>query len=325
VTLPVRGVSYLCDGVPAGAVRRDLAAIRGDLHCTAVMVLGADPTALHDTARQALDAGLDVYVRPHLPDRPRRALLAHLAQVADGAERLRVRYPGRVTLLVGSEFSHTAPGLVPGPWSFVRLGVVLRWRRLLRRRVTRRLDALLSAASTVARRHFAGPLSYAAAGWERVDWSRFDVVGVNLYRGGPDPAVYVRRLRAVLRDQDRPVVITEFGCGAFVGADRRGAASFRIVNWFATPPRIRDAPVRDEDTQARYLGDLIALYAAEGVHGCFAFTFVMRDFPHRPDPHHDLDMAGFGLVAVAPDGPLAWQPRAAFHEVARRYGALVRP
>ena len=39
----------------------------------------------------------------------------------------------------------------------------------------------------------------------------------------------------------------------------------------------------------------------------------------------DLDMAGFGLVRVAPDGPLAWRPKAAFHEVARRYGALVRP
>ena len=82
--LPVRGVSYLCEGVPAGAVRRDLAAIRGDLHCTAVMVMGTDPAGLLDAAREALDTGLDVYVRPHLPDRRRRVLLGYFGeQVVD--------------------------------------------------------------------------------------------------------------------------------------------------------------------------------------------------------------------------------------------------
>ncbi|HZG91927.1 MAG TPA: hypothetical protein VEZ42_17070 [Pseudonocardia sp.] len=320
--LPVRGVSYLCDGVPGDALHRDLSAIRHDLRCTAVMLIGADGDALVGAARAALDVGLDVHLRPHVPDRRRRELLAHLAGTAQAAEQLRTRFPGRVTLLVGSEFSHTAPGIVPGPRSFIRLQVVLRWRRVLRRRVTRRLDALLVEAVATARRHFTGPLTYAAAGWEQVDWSRFDVVGVSLYRGGTDPAAYRDRLRALVRGHRKPVVITEFGCGAFVGADRRGAASFRIVDWFADPPRVRDGHVRDEGAQAGYLGELIDLYAAEGVHGCFAFTFVMRDFPHRPDPAEDLDMAGFGLVKVPPDDPLAWAPKAAFHTVAERYRAL---
>jgi hypothetical protein len=320
--LPVRGVSYLCDGVPGDALHRDLSAIRHDLRCTAVMLIGADGDALVGAARAALDVGLDVHLRPHVPDRRRRELLAHLAGTARAAEQLRTRFPGRVTLLVGSEFSHTAPGIVPGPRSFVRLQVVLRWRRVLRRRVTRRLDALLVEAVATARRHFTGPLTYAAAGWEEVDWSRFDVVGVSLYRGGTDPAAYRDRLRALVRGHRKPVVITEFGCGAFVGADRRGAASFRIVDWFADPPRVRDGHVRDEGAQAGYLGELIDLYAAEGVHGCFAFTFVMRDFPHRADPAEDLDMAGFGLVKVPPDDPLTWAPKAAFHTVAEHYRAL---
>ncbi len=320
--LPVRGVSYFCDGVPDEALRRDLSAIRHDLHCTAVMLIGADTTALAGAARVALDTVLDVHLRPHVPDRRRRELLAHLAGTAQVAEQLHTRFPGRVALLVGSEFSHTAPGIVPGPRSFIRLQVVLRWRRLLRRRVARRLDALLAAAAATARRHFTGPLTYAAAGWEQVDWSRFDVVGVSLYRGGADPAAYRDRLRSLVRGHEQPVVITEFGCGAFVGADRRGAASFRIVNWFADPPRVREGHVRDEGTQARYLGELIDLYGAEGVHGCFAFTFAMRDFPHRPDPAEDLDMAGFGLVKVAPEDPLAWTPKAAFHAVAERYRVL---
>jgi hypothetical protein len=115
------------------------------------------------------------------------------------------------------------------------------------------------------------------------------------------------------------VVITEFGCGAHRGGDRRGPGSFLIVYWFATPPRVRDGHVRDEHTQAAYLAELIDLYAATGVHGCFVFTFAMADFPHLPDPGHDLDMAGFGVVKVSPTDPTSWRPKEAFDVVAARY------
>ncbi len=123
-----------------------------------------------------------------------------------------------------------------------------------------------------------------AGGWATVDWSRFDLVGVNLYRSGTDQAAYARRVASLVRENDKPVVVTEFGCGAFAGAGQRGPGSFRIVNRFATPPGIRGDHPRDESTQARYLGELIELYAEAGVHGCFVFTFSMPDFPHREDP-----------------------------------------
>ena len=71
------------------------------------------------------------------------------------------------------------------------------------------------------------------------------------------------------------------------------------------PPRVKQGHVRDERTQATYLNELIDLYAACGVHGCFVFTFVMPDFPHHADPRHDLDMAGFGVVRVSPRGSFA--------------------
>ena len=44
-------------------------------------------------------------------------------------------------------------------------------------------------------RHFHGPVTYAAALWEQVDWSGFDVVAVNLYRIGADTAGYAERVR----------------------------------------------------------------------------------------------------------------------------------
>jgi hypothetical protein len=321
----VKGISYMVEGRPAELVREDMRSIAEDLHCTTVMLIGTDTREQMRAARQALEAGLDVYIRPSLPDRRRRALLDHLAATAAGAEELRVEYPGRVTLLVGSEFSLTSPGMMPGPRVFIRLQVLVRprLRRRFDRRITRKLGRLLAGALATARGAFHGPVTYAAGAWEQVDWSGFDLVGVNLYRQGGDPAAYRERLRA-LSEAGKPVVVTEFGCGAHLGAERRGPASFMIVNWFAQPPRVRDGHVRDERTQAAYLAELIELYAAEGIHGCFVFTFSMPDFPHHAEPRHDLDMAGFGVVKIPADAQ-AWKPKEAFHEVARWYGGQRRP
>lgn len=191
----------------------------------------------------------------------------------------------------------------------LRLALILRAERLLRRRITRGVDRLLTRAAAVAREHFGGPVGYGAAMWEHVDHEPFDFVGVNLYRTGTDTTGYRLRVRDLVASAGKPVVITEFGCGAQIGGDHRGPGSFQVVNWFADPPRVKDGHARDETVQAAYLADLVAVYAAEGVEECFAFTFCMPDFPHRPDdPAHDLDLAGFGLVAVPPDDVCNWRP-----------------
>ncbi|GAA1566221.1 hypothetical protein GCM10009789_19600 [Kribbella sancticallisti] len=318
MTLQIRGISYVPADDP-DAVRRDLRAIADDLHCTTVMLIGTDIEQQRAAAEYALEIGLDVYLRPYLADRPRSAVLAHLEQTAVAAEGLRKRYPDRVTLLVGSEFSLTSRGMLPGRWIFLRVQVLIRWRRFFDRRITRKLAVVLKAALATARREFHGPITYAAGYWEQVDWSGFDVVGVNLYRFGNDPTGYAERLDRLVAESAKPVVITEFGCGSFVGADQRGPGSFLIVNWFATPPRLKEGFVRDESTQAAYLADLITLYADRGVHGCFAYTFSMADFPHSPDPRLDLDMAGFGVVRISADDPSHWEPKNSFTEVAKLY------
>jgi hypothetical protein len=317
----VRGISYAVEGVPSDVVRGDLRVIAEELHCTHVMLLGTDVAGLVGAARAALEAGLDVWVRPQQVDRPRADRLAHLGELARLTEAVRVEFPGRVTLLVGSELSFTSPGILPGRSEFVRLQVIVRpWlRRLFDRRVTRRVNAYLAELLAVARRFFHGPVTYAAAGWENVDWSGFDVVGVNLYRSRANAAGYESRLRSLL-EWGKPVVITEFGCGAFVGADERGASSFRVVRWLADPPVVQDGVVRDEATQARYLTELMALYERHGVEGCFVFTFAMPDFPHRADPRHDLDLAGFGVVKCREDG--GWERKEAFDAVASSYSRL---
>lgn len=317
----VRGISYTVEGVPIKVVRRDFRVMADDLNCTTVMVLGTEISGHLSAVRAALEAGLDVWVRPQLVDWSRADRLAQLASLARQTEALRGEFPGRVTLLVGSELSFTSAGMIPGPNEFARLQVIVRpWlRRLFDRRITRKLNVLLAELLATARREFHGPITYAAAGWEDVDWSGFDVVGVNLYRSRANAAGYEDRLRS-LRQTGKPVVVTEFGCGAFVGADQRGAASFRAVDWLADPPRVREGHVRDEGTQARYLTELIALYEKHGLDGCFVFTFAMPDFPHRADWRHDLDLAGFGVVKFNEHGE--WERKEAFDAVAASFARL---
>ncbi|WP_407564584.1 hypothetical protein [Streptomyces sp. 184] len=326
MSLTVRGISYVTGETDADTVRADMRAIHDDLHCTTVMLIGTDVPAQAEAARIALDTGLDVYVRPYLPDRPRAELHRHLAATGAAAEELRAAHPGRVTLLVGSEFSLTQRGMLPGPRLFLRLQVLVRWRRFFDRRITRKLRPLLADALATARGVFDGPVTYAAGYWEDVDWTGFDVAGVNLYRMGSDPAAYERRLDALRREaaaRGKPLVVTEFGCGAHAGAERSGPGGFRIVQWFAEKPRVREGHVRDEGTQAAYLTELIDLYAERGVHGCFVYTFAMRDFPHSPDdPRHDLDMAGFGVVRFAEGETKAWEKKEAYEAVAGRYGGI---
>ena len=138
--------------------------------------------------------------------------------------------------------------------------MILRWGRHLNGRITHRLAKMLPKLLAVARENFAGPVTYSAAFWEVVDWTDFDIVGVSLYRFGTDHDGYEARVRSLVASTDKPVVVTEFGCGAQRGGDVRGPGSFRIVNWFASPPRVRDGHERDEATQAAYLTDLIDVY-----------------------------------------------------------------
>ena len=101
-----------------------------------------------------------------------------------------------------------------------------------------------------------------------------------------------------------------------------------IIEWGvgARPVRFKGDYTRDEYEQARYIGELLDVFQAEGVDTVFVNTFARYDLPHRSGPHEDFDMASFGLVKVLegrrgqrfPDMP--WEPKAAFDTLAHRYG-----
>ena len=303
-------------------LRRQIGTIADELHANAVNVFGSDPNRLHDAARVGLENGLTVWVQPRLPDADQDTTIAHLAEVAEVAEALRVA-GGDVRVNVGCEFTIFTAGLIPGR-GFERRAARLAWMWPLLPAFNWRLNRLLAQAATTARERFGGEITYAAGSWESVAWGRFDAVGLNHYRDASNYQDYATVLR-LARRHHKPVLVTEFGCCSYPGADTRGAEGDGIIDWdHADGPVVVGDHPRDETVQARYIADLLDTFAVVGVDGAFVFEYSEPLYERRDDHRVDLDVASFGIVAVetvdTPDG-LRYRetPKAAFAEIATRY------
>ncbi|WP_166346260.1 abortive infection protein [Phytoactinopolyspora limicola] len=302
-------------------VSQELRAIREDLHCNAVGLYGTDLDRLAEAATMALEDGLNVWLQPRLVDANAQQTLDHIAKATRVAEELRCRYHN-VTLNVGCELSIFAEGIIPGAdyeQRSAKLASPRHWP--LMPWYNRKLNTLLASAAKVARAGFDGAITYSAGMWERVNWERFDMVGLDYYRLPYNHATYATNLRKHHR-HGKPIVITEFGCGSYRGAEEKGPSGHEIIDHDSPVPHITGGHVRDEQVQADQLAELLDIYEAEGVHGAFVFEFIEPSYPHSADARYDLDMAGYGLVKVLPRTaaqPYRWQPKKAFDTVATRY------
>jgi hypothetical protein len=273
------------------------------------------------SARIALDLGLRVWLQPRLVNASSDQALSHLAEAAAAAERLRAG-SHEVVLNTGCEYSLYITGIGPGRTARDN-GFPLgssRWWALLPL-VNRRLNVFLGQVAATARANFGGRITYASGFWEKVDWTAFDIVGVNYYRHEYNQADYRAGLRRMHRD-GKPVAILEFGCGSYAGAAEDGPRAHGIIDWTGAAPKVRSGFVRDESVQARYLAELLDIYLSEGVSGAFVFEFADRSRLHSHRPARDLDMAGYAITRVTGDGGESWVPKAAFHELGGIYGGL---
>ncbi|NRQ31646.1 hypothetical protein HII36_07295 [Nonomuraea sp. NN258] len=331
MALPIRGVNYDVgtnfaagelsrDGLTDERLREELLTIRNDLHADSVAIYGTPLDRLVRAATIAAEAGLRVWLQPRLVDGRPRDLLDRLTEAARAAEDLR-RGHGHVVLSVGCELSIFARGVVPGRGyerRMARLGTMAGYA--LTPWFTRRLNRLLGRAAAVVRSVFGGPVTYAQGSWEQVDWTPFDLVCVNLYRTADNAGTYAEELAAFQR-HGKPLVISEFGCAAFDGAAELGPLAHEVVELGGPRPTLKGPPVRNERVQADHLAELLDLYEAARVEGAFVYEFIEPAYHHSPDPRHDLDMAGYGLVKVLPTGGdgYTWHPKAAFHTVSERF------
>jgi hypothetical protein len=319
-------------------VQRELQIIASDLHATAVRVTGDDPQRLARAGQHALAAGLELWFSPVPINLQPGALPGYFARCAHEAERLRRAHEGRVVLVAGCEISLWCAGFFPGGDSVLdRIATVTDPDLQRKPDVTAALASGLERARQAhrdnvraAREKFAGPITYAAPPWETVDWELFDLVSVDAYRDADNAAGYQDALHAYRRF-GKPVAVTEFGCCTYRGAADRGGMGWMIVDEKSDPPIIPGTYERDEQEQVRHLHDMLAIYEAEDIDSAFWFTFAGFELPRRhTDPHRDLDLASYGVVAVVehergttyPD--MAWEPKQVFGALAAAY-ARARP
>jgi hypothetical protein len=321
------GVTYDTGFVSAGStthepfdpavVAADLRVIRDELGCEAVRITGGVADRLEVAARHAAEAGLEVWYCPFTNGLTRDELLAFLADGAERAERLR-RGGASVVFLTGSEIGLFTEGFLPGADLAERLALITdpaRVRAVLPA-AQAAINDFLGRAVAAVRERFAGPVSYASLPFEGVDWEPFDIAATDAgYRDATNAAGFPASLHAMLA-QGRPFAVTEFGCTTYRGAAEVGGRGDSVVGYdeHGRADRLAEGLVRDEEEQARYVRDLLAAYAAEGVEAAFVQTFACRHLPASDDPARDYDLASFGIVRVRPDG--TWQPKAAFHAVA---------
>ncbi|MEW9548857.1 hypothetical protein [Nonomuraea sp. NPDC050783] len=288
----------------ADVVAREMRVIAEELHCDAVRISGRDPERIAVAAGHAAEAGLEVWFAPLPVDLDGDGTLEVLADSAGRAESLR-RAGAEVVLVTGCELTAFGRGYIDGDGYRERLGTMMRgdlaWWTEFVKTAAPRLNAYLARVAATVRPLFGGPLTYASGGWEPVDWTPFDLVGVNHYRAAHNAHDHVEELRARFA-AGKPVAVTEFGTCAYEGAGERGGAAWVVP----------EGAVRDEGEQVRYFTELMDVFEREGVAAAFWFAYAAYNRPG------DLDLGSYGVVRMLDD--VRWEPKEVFHVMAARYG-----
>ncbi|MEU8898901.1 hypothetical protein [Nocardia sp. NPDC048505] len=315
-----RGITYDTGFAPGGrdsrpdfdpgAARRELRMIADELHCDAVRITGDRPDRLSVAAEAAAAAGLEVWFSPFPCELSAAELLPYFADCAE-----RAAAADAAVFVTGCEFSLFATGFLPGADTFARIASFTGDEQAAVAALpamNTALNATLADLVAVARERFRGKLTYAAGTWEDVDWTPFDIIGIDAY-GDPAHPAYRAGLHA-LRELGKPIAATEVGCCTYRGAAERNGIGWDIIDYDLDPPRIVGDYRRDEDEPVRYMRELFALFEEEAVDTAFWYNFAAYTLPHHPDPHLDLDLASFGVCKLLPDGTLA--PKRAFAALA---------
>jgi hypothetical protein len=305
-------------------VHRELEIIKQDLHCNAVRICGLAIDRLMTATEDALKQGLEVWLSPEMWDKSQEETLDYLVKAAAAVEKLREHWPQQLVFSTGSELTLFMQGIVEGTNFMERMGHPAFWEQIKAGVHNKPLNAFLRGANEAVRQVFRGNVTYMSVPLETVDWSLFDFVGVDMYREARIKDSYGDLIKRYFV-HDKPVIIGEFGCCTYQGAEDAGGMGWAIVD-FSTMPlqplQLNGEYVRDEGLQARELTDVLSILDGVGVDGAFVFTFVSPTSPYNEDSQYDLDMASYSLVksyadkhgTTYPDMP--WEPKKSFKAVA---------
>ncbi|HZW57674.1 MAG TPA: hypothetical protein VFF30_15405 [Nitrososphaerales archaeon] len=132
---------------------------------------------------------------------------------------------------------------------------------------------------------------------------------------------------------NKPVVIGEFGCCTYRGAEDLGGMGWDVIDFSKMPRVLKGNVVYDQEVQAHELSDQLSILDDVGVDGAFVFTFVQPAIETN-DPvvtkmlqnlAFNPDIASYSLVksyssshgVTYPD--MTWEPKLSFRRVADYY------
>lgn len=348
-SLAVRGVVYdvglMYNGTTLSVphfnpaqVEYDMDVIARILRCNAVRIEGEDINRLTQAAEMAHAQGLKVYFNPWKMQANPQEVVSYMARAAEAAEKLRLAGVDLV-FVAGCEYSLFCKGAFPGDtfdermqWLgslFFKMGGKEATLAELERRCVD-LNSILAQICVAVRKHYSGPLTYSSGTWETVDWSLFDIVGVDYYRRGESDSDYKVGVERY-REYGKPVVVMEVGCCAYEGASPRGGEAFAIFQGVdADGKAIYEGgvkPRRSEDEQADYVEAQVTLLDEVGADGVFIYVFSYLIYPYS-DTGIDYDMVSYALVKSFPEGSPqskmipAWQPKQAFFRLGSLYTSI---
>jgi hypothetical protein len=310
-------------------IRKEIEIIKNELKCNAIRISGYDIQRLSKASEFALQQGMQVWFSPAYPDATQQEAIDYLTDCAIAAEKLRGKYDD-VIFIVGCEYSLFLKGFVKGNTLYDRLekmfsplAIILNMIGL-KNNIYRKLNLFLKGATEKIKLHFKGKLTYASGTWEKVDWSLFDIVGIDHYRASYNKSFYTKQLTGYNKF-NKPVAVLEFGCCAYKGAEDKGPTGWAITAMVNGRRVIKGNYLRDETIQARYITDLLDILTQEKIFAAFVFTFINPMYKYNNDSDLDLDMASYGIVKPVNEAAykeLPWIPKEAFYRLADYYGKL---
>ena len=177
-------------------------------------------------------------------------------------------------------------------------------------------NKFLKDAVSLVKKEFSGKVTYASAMWGKVDWADFDFTSMNLYKASFNKSFFNQTLKKLL-SVGKPVIITEFGCCSYNGAENKGPTGYSVLDSTKTPPLFKEVCIRNEKVQADYIVDLLQTFNKEQVAGSFIFDFYAQKLLYSDNPVNDYDMASFSITKSLGDNK--WEPKESFYKIADYY------
>ena len=343
-----KGVNYDVGTVMGGnwrpdyhpqTVERELEIIKNDLHCNAVGISGKDIGRVMLTAEAALSQGLEVRLNPaDLTNKPPESTLASITEAAKATQPLHERYPGKVVFSVGGEFTLFMQGIVPGKTFMQRLQTAFSADYIKSPdRRNKPLNDFLGQTNKAVRAVFDGPVMYCSLVWEQVDWSPFDMIGVDHYWAEKIKDKYIDMVKPLFA-YGKPVINTGFGFSTTTAPANGVASTLGNVDGLSLllhqqpvigrliRPKLKVINERSETLQAKRLIDNLKLVDKAGFSGAFIDMFIFPLRPYSDTPKYDLDRESSSLVKYFEGGrhgtaypDMTWEPKEAFRAVADYY------